>query len=121
MAIVRLYCYIPDCDDGRKVYEPDRINLGKNFRLAVKEYSTENLEITKIRKYAGSMFNPVWVIGVYDVSSRDPTPFFIKEESVASLEEKIRISNKVVIKKNTPKVVPKESKVEIPLYIPLPK
>lgn len=119
MKSVRLYCYIPDCDDGRKVYEPDKINLGKNFRLAIKEYNLESLEITNIRKYAGSMFNPIWVIGVFDVSNKDPTPFFIKETIVESLKEKISSINKVVIKKSTTKDT--INKVDIPLYIPLTK
>lgn len=91
MATVRLFCYVPDQDDGRKVYYPDRINLGNNFRLTVREFYTKNLEVTDIRKYHGSMFNPTWVIGVFDVSSKDPTPFFIKEEAVRDLKEKMKM------------------------------
>lgn len=100
---VRLECYVPNCDDGRKVYDGKNIDLGKNFIYTIREYDTESLVISNIRKYAGSWLNPEWCIAVFDVKSKDPTPFFVKEEHVGNLKE----------------LLEPLKKVDIPLFVPL--
>lgn len=88
---VRLKCYVPKADDGRKVYDEKSISLGSEFVFTVREYEAEHLEIvSEIRKYAGSWFNPVWTIAVFNVASKDPTPIFVVESEIEVLKERLK-------------------------------
>ena len=77
-----LRCYVPNCDDGRKIYDHRNICIGDDFTFTHRQFDLLELSVSEIKKYAHGWWNPIWVRAVFIITSKDPTPFFIKEEDV---------------------------------------
>lgn len=86
----RLKVFVGD----EKVYNHNSVKLDNSFQPTVLRLLLDDLEITDIKKIQGSIFNPLWVRGVIDLSKpMCLVPLFIDEDDVVKLQKEIFVNS----------------------------
>jgi len=95
MVVLPCWIHIPNADKKSKgdaevahrMYIMDTF-LSKNYVYTYRKFKPENLIITEIFRFTGSILSLTKVIGIIDLEDSH-IPFFVREESVETLKRKI--------------------------------
>jgi hypothetical protein len=89
MSQLVLKCFISKAKEPKLAYNENSFTLDNSFVFTVREFDLQKLFISEIKKVKGSIFNPIWVRAIFIIDSIDPTPFFVEEKYIGSLQTKL--------------------------------